>query len=229
MWRQLADIFEHLETEPDVRVIVLTGAGGTFCSGADIREFSETRATPEQAEIYAEAGHNAQHAIFQISKPVIAAIAGHCVGGGFGLAVCCDFRVAERPAKLGITAAKMGITYGIQETQCLLAIAGLSVAKRILFGGELFTAPTMRQMGLVDELVEGDAIGAARTLAERLARNAPLSIAGSKLILNGLATGLGSLDLRRADAAAHAAVASEDYAEAVRAFTNRTSPAFKGR
>ena len=229
MWAKLASIFDELDKDRSVRAVVLAGSGGNFCSGADIKEFGETRSSPEQADHYAQTAHRAQDAIFRCSKPVIAAVDGFCIGGGFGLALCCDFRIVDEGARLGITAAKIGIVYGLRETQCLLAIAGMSSAKRILFGGELFSAAAMQRMGLADEVVAGDVAGHARRYAGALAGNAPLSIAGAKMILNGLAAGTGALDVEAADKAAADAIQSEDYRGAVRAFGNKQKPVFSGR
>ena len=153
LWRRLAELYRSFADDPEVRCVILTGAGGQFCAGADISEFSTVRATPEQAEAYAEAVDEANDAMLKLPQPTIAAIAGYCVGGGCGLAVANDFRIAESNAIFSVPAARLGIVYGVKETRNLLNVVGLTNAKRILFAAERLPAGQAQEMGLVDELV----------------------------------------------------------------------------
>ncbi|WP_366555397.1 enoyl-CoA hydratase-related protein [Aquibaculum sediminis] len=229
LWRQLAELYRGFAHDPEVRCVILTGAGGQFCAGADISEFPKVRATPEQAEAYAEAVDEANDAMLDLPQPTIAAIAGYCVGGGCGLAVANDFRIAESNAIFSVPAARLGIVYGVKETRNLLNVVGLTNAKRILFAAERLPAGQAQEMGLVDDLVEIDALASARELAGRLARNAPLSIAGAKAILGQLSDGTGELDEAVIDAVQRRAMESEDYREAVQAFAEKRQPRFQGR
>jgi enoyl-CoA hydratase/carnithine racemase len=226
MWRETARVFADLAGRAEVRAIILTGAGGHFSVGADVSEFERVRDDRAQSAAYEAAVDAASEAIAAAPQPVIAAASGYCLGGGCHLAMACDFRIADASASFGIPAARLSIVYGLRSTQRLLALAGLVQAKRILFTGERFSAEHALGIGFVDA-VAADAVQAARELAGRLARNAPLSIAGAKLMLNGLA--MGHLDRAAAQAAIDHASDSEDYREGRRAFAEKRAPAFKGR
>jgi enoyl-CoA hydratase/carnithine racemase len=228
MWREVARVFGELGRNAEVRAIMLTGTGGNFSVGADISEFDEVRATSEQSAAYEVAIDACSDAIAAAPKPTIAVVSGYCLGGGCHLAMACDFRFADRSASFGIPAARLSIVYGTSSTQRLLALVGLTQAKRILFTGERFDAEQALRIGFVDAVAD-DATKAAQDFAGGLARNAPLSIAGAKLMLNALAMGHGALDPAEAQAVIDRAGDSEDYREGRRAFAEKREPAFKGR
>jgi len=228
MWRRLAQEVRRLGADDSVRAIVLTGRHGDFCVGADISEFGEVRGTAEQTAAYEQAVEDGGIAIAEAPKPTIAAIEGYCIGGGLGLAVACDFRIAYPDATLFVPSAKMSIVYGVRETQNILVLVGLSQAKRLLFSGARVGAEESRQIGLIDRVAR-DPLNEARAVANSMAANAPLAIAGSKYILNGLALGKGGLDLERAHELITRASESDDYREGRAAFAERRKPDFKGR
>ena len=228
MWRALAEIVGQLGEDAETRSIVLTGAGANFSVGADISEFAVERSTEEKARAYERAVDACCDAIFSAPKPTFAAVRGFCLGGGCAVAMSCDFRIAEEASVFGIPAAKISIVYGVKATQKLLALVGLANAKRILFTGHRFPATEALAAGLVDEIVP-DAMEAVLARAAAINANAPLSVAGAKTILNGLAFGLGALEAAAADAAIKRAAASEDFREGQRAFADRRAPAFTGR
>jgi enoyl-CoA hydratase/carnithine racemase len=228
MWRDMAQRFERLSADPDVRGIVLTGAGQDFSTGADISEFGDVRADAEQAAAYEVAVDACSDAIEAARQPTIAALHGYCLGGGCHLAMACDFRVADASAKIGIPAARLSIVYGVRSTQRLLAIVGLPTAKRILFSAERLDSEEALRIGLVDR-VGPSSLETARAFAADMAQNAPLSIAGAKAILNGLAMGPGALDLADAERIIAHASNSDDYREGRDAFATKRPPEFKGR
>src|SRR3954453_565496 len=188
MWRELGALMARLGEDPATRAVILTGAGGHFCAGADISEFAQVRADATLGRSYGEAVDDCSKAIMDAPKPVIAAVSGSCFGGGCGLAMACDFRIADASAVFSITAAKLSIVYGLRETQNLLALVGLSQAKRILFAAPRLDADEALRIGLADE-IRPDALSGARDVARTMAASAPLTIAGSKMILSGLAGG----------------------------------------
>jgi enoyl-CoA hydratase/carnithine racemase len=226
MWRELARLFGELGRDGAVRVIMLTGAGGHFSVGADITEFDALRADAAQSAAYEQAVDACSDAIAAAPKPTIAVVDGYCLGGGCHLAMACDFRFAGDLTVFGIPAARLSIVYGLRSTRRLLALVGLANAKRVLFAGERFGAAEALRIGLAD-VVADHAIRAADEFAATLVDNAPLSIAGAKLMLDGLA--MGTLDPAAAQAAIDRAAQSEDYAEGRRAFAEKRRPAFRGR
>jgi len=228
MWRELAGMFQNLASDDGLRAIVLTGSGANFCVGADVTEFGHIRETSEQSAAYEVAVDACSASIANVAKPVIAAISGYCLGGGCHLALACDFRFADATAKLGIPSAKLSIVYGVKSVQRLLAIVGIANAKRILYSAERYDAARCLGMGLVDD-VSRDAMGAAMAFAGTLARNAPLSIAGAKFMLNGLSLGEGALDVSEAQRLIDQAADSEDFAEGRQAFSEKRAPRFRGR
>jgi len=229
MWRTLGSMVTELGTSDDVRVIVLTGTGEHFCAGADIAEFGDARAGSKEAEAYEHDVDACAAAITASSRPTIAAVRGFCLGGGCGLALACDFRLADRTARFGIPAARLGIVYGVQECRNLLTVVGLASAKRVLFTARRFDAAESARMGLVDEVVDGSLEEATRAFAASLAENAPLSIAGAKLILTALAHGTADRQAREIAAAVARANDSHDYREGVQAFLDKRRPIFTGR
>jgi enoyl-CoA hydratase/carnithine racemase len=228
MWRELAAIFLELAIDDQVRAIVLTGSGADFSVGADISEFATIRDNRDQSAAYEISVDTCSAAIAGVAKPVIAAISGYCLGGGCHLALACDFRFAGHTARIGIPSAKLSIVYGVKSVQRLLALAGLANAKRILYSGERYDAARAQAMGLVEEVCD-DAVAAAVAFAENLAGNAPLSIAGAKFMLNGLAMGDGVLDISAAERLIDQASDSEDFREGRRAFAEKRAPRFRGR
>jgi enoyl-CoA hydratase/carnithine racemase len=229
MWRGLADIYRGFARRDDVRVVILTGAGGHFCGGADISEFAKVRNSVEDARVYGEAGRAATHAIMDLPQPTIAAVHGYGVGGGCGLALACDLRVGDPSTQMGIPAARLSIVYSTLDSNLLLRAVGLANAKLVLYSGRYFPLGECRAMGLIDVVAEAGALAGARALANEFSTRAPLSQRGAKIVLEALARG--ELDQRAADIAAvqEAAVDSEDYREARVAFLEKRTPSFKGR
>jgi enoyl-CoA hydratase/carnithine racemase len=228
MWRELADIFSSLAEDDAIRAIVLTGSGADFCVGADVKEFGHIRENRDQSAAYEVSVDACSAAIANVSKPVIAALSGYCLGGGCHLALACDFRFADQTAKLGIPSAKLSIVYGVNSVQRLLAVVGIANAKRMLYSGERYDAARAHTMGLVDEISD-QAIPAAVAWAKTLAGNAPLSIAGAKFMLNGLSMGEGALDVAAAQRMIDLAADSEDFREGRKAFAEKRAPRFRGR
>ena len=228
MWRELAGIFSDFAGDDGIRAVVLTGSGADFCVGADVREFDRIRENRDQSAAYEVSVDACSAAIANLPKPVIAAVSGYCLGGGCHLALACDFRFADPTAKIGIPAARLSIVYGVKSVQRLLAIAGIANAKQILYSAERYDAARSRSMGLVDEISD-DPVSAAVSYAATLAGNAPLSIAGAKFMLNGLAAGDGGLDVAAAQRMIDLAADSEDFREGRRAFAEKRTPRFRGR
>ena len=228
MWSGLPGVFAGLGMDAAICGIVLTGAGGTFSAGADIAEFAAVRATPEQGEAYERAVDACCDGIARTGKPVVAAISGFCIGGACNLAMACDFRFMAPDVRWGIPAAKLSIVYGVRGTARLYSLVGLTEAKRIMFSGERYDTARALANGFADEAA-ADPVARAVAFCTGLATNAPLSIAGAKLLLNGYANAERGLDPAAAREAILRAVASEDYAEGRTAFAEKRRPVFRGR
>ena len=173
MWAALPELLRRLAAEPGVRVLLLTGAGGTFSAGADIAELREVYADPGSADAYHAVNVLAEEALAAFPHPTVAVVQGACVGGGCQLAVACDLRFAEPGARLGITPAKLGIVYPAVPTARLARLLGPARAKYLLYSGELVTAEQALAFGLVEVVapdVEERALAFARTLAQRSAQ-----------------------------------------------------------
>jgi enoyl-CoA hydratase/carnithine racemase len=226
MWRELPVIFNALGAIQTVKVIVLSGQGQHFSAGADIAEFAEIREDLAAARAYETWVDEACDAIEVVGKPVIAAVAGACMGGACNLAMACDFRVAAQGAAFAIPSARMSIVYGVRGTKRLLSLVGVNRAKRFLYQGTVLTAAQAVEWGLADSIAT-DLAQDVDDAACKLAGQAPLSIAGAKFILNRLV--MNDLDAATGQHLIDAAAASDDYREGRQAFAERRAPKFSGR
>ena len=228
-WRDLGDTFRQLNADVTVRAIVLTGAGGAFCAGDDIAAFASVRDKPAERQRYWDHIMACYAAIGAAKVPVVAAVSGPCVGGGCTLALRSDFRIADKTGRFGAPPAKLGLVYPIDSTALLVASAGPTAAKRMLFSAELISAQEALDCGLVTQVVDGDAVQAALAYVAPMTRNAPISIEAAKIACN--AAMLGQVEQFAAQVAelSRIADASEDYREGTAAFAAKRRPQFKGR
>jgi enoyl-CoA hydratase/carnithine racemase len=229
MWERLGTLFTGFAGRPDVRIVILTGAGGNFSAGADITEFPAMRSDPDATRRYSKAGHAATVAIRDLPQPTIAAAHGFCVGGGCGIALACDLRVGDPTTQMGIPAARRGIVYSVVDTELLLRTVGLARAKLVLYSGDIFPVERCREMGLLDEVCGDGALNGALALAGDLAERAPLSQRGAKITLEAIARNEIAARLDAIMAAQRRAADSEDYREATRSFIEKRPPVFTGR
>jgi enoyl-CoA hydratase/carnithine racemase len=228
MWTELGRIFSNLGADSAVRAIILTGAGGSFSAGADISEFPAVRETVEEGRAYEAACSCCETAIATCSKPTIAAISGACYGGGVGLALSCDFRVADRSAYFAIPAARLSNVYGIVETRALFEAVGLAAAKEVLFTGRRYGSNEAYSIGLATHATDGAALPAAFALANTMRASAPLTIKGAKLVLAAVARNETEGRERAIAQVLDEAMASADYREGVAAFAAKRDPQFRG-
>lgn len=230
MWQALPKLLGEAEANEDVRVVVLRGEGDkAFSAGADISEF-ESQRTGDNAKAYDKLNHDAFTALVETAKPVIAMVHGYCLGGGLGLAACCDLRLADRKAQFSIPAAKLGIGYNPRWVTPLLSLTSPANVREILFTGRRIRADEAYRMGLVNHLHDGDALeNETRVLAGEIAANAPLSVQASKLVIRELVHHPEAPDLYKLDEAVQRCFDSEDYQEGRLAFSEKRKPIFKGR
>src|SRR4029077_4358558 len=153
MWEAIPTVLSQYEADPEVRVIVLAGAGDkAFVSGADISQFEKERSSADAVQRYEELAEGAAAKLASCDKPLVAMIRGYCLGGGVNIAVLCDIRVAADDARFGIPAAKMGLGYRASSMKTLVEIVGAAYAREIMITARQFTAAEAKEMGLINKL-----------------------------------------------------------------------------
>jgi enoyl-CoA hydratase len=230
MWDAASGIMDGFAKDDEVRVVVLTGAGGkAFVSGADISRFEKERSNEEAIARYNDIVSKANDALYHFPKPTIAMIRGYCIGGGLGLAVCCDLRIASDNSRFGIPAAKLGLGYGFSGIKRLSDLVGPSYAKEIFFTARHFDATEAYAMGLINRVVPADNLEAyVRDYADTISINAPLTVNAVKFIANQTVADEGKRDLARCADMVQRCFESKDYIEGRRAFMEKRKPAFTG-
>jgi len=219
---RIATELNALAGDPACRAVVLTGAGGHFAAGADIGEIehkgpAEGAADPRKAR---------WAAIRAFPKPLIAAVDGFALGGGFELALMADCMVLGETARLGLPETNLGLIPGAGGGQRLMALAGRARATRLVLTGEIIDAATAHDWGIAGWRAEGPALPLAEALAERLAARAPLALAAAKRAL--VAGDEAALALETERAGFEALLGTDDKAEGIRAFRDKRKPEFRG-
>jgi enoyl-CoA hydratase len=221
-------VMDTVNRDPDVRAVIITGAGDkAFVAGADIAEF-EGRSPVDQWRVMK--APTVFDALERSPKPVIAAINGYCLGGGMELALACDIRVASSTARFGQPEVNLGIIPGGGGTQRLPRIVGLGAALRLVLTGELIGAEEALRLGLVEEVTEpAELLDRAVALAEVIASKSPVAVSAAKEATRA-ALSLPLADgLKLETALFELCFSSEDKAEGVRAFLEKRAANFPGR
>jgi enoyl-CoA hydratase len=231
MWQGISHAMNEFAADDSVRVVILSGAGEkAFSAGADISQFAEKRASMDAVEEYERIAVKAHEELVHIDKPTIAMIHGYCIGGGAGVALCCDLRIASEDARFAIPAAKLGLAYRWDDVYPLVQLVGASFAKEILFTGRQFSAHEALNMGLVNRVVPRAELEACvGEYAESIASNAPLTIRAAKRTIGEALKDPEDRDLDGVGKLVDECFASEDYAEGRKAFMEKRKPEFKGR
>lgn len=229
MYERLAEVCRALDADPQVRVVVLTGAGGkAFAAGTDIAAFADLR-TADDALRYETFIEGILDALEDLSKPTIAMIAGACTGGGAAIAACCDLRIAEAGAKIGFPIARtLGNCLSVRNLARLRALVGAQTVKEMIFTARLLGAAEAQAKGFVTEVVEGAEALETRVaeLATTIAGHAPLTLSATKrglaLLRDHVPDGLG-------DDLVVACYTSADFREGMDAFLSKRAPRWTGR
>jgi enoyl-CoA hydratase/carnithine racemase len=228
----LAATLPELAAGIETRCLVVTGSGRAFSAGYDIGAIPEQSFERDAESLVAHPFHAAMEAVSAHPYPVVAAINGHCLGGGLELAVRCDLRVCAASAKLGMPPAKLGLIYGHTGLERFIDVIGVAHTKELFLTGRNLTAERAAAIGLVNDAVADERVEAVSLeLAAEIAANAPLSMTGNKRAIETIARAARLtpeaeeelVELRRS------CFASEDFREGIRAFAEKRKPRWQGR
>lgn len=229
MWQGLREAMSQLSADPEVRCVVLRGAGEqAFAAGADVGEFPSVRADGEQARGYAEVTNAAMAAIVQCPHPVIAMIHGVCVGGGLEIAALCDLRICGSSSRFGAPVGKLGLVMSYDEMAGLVALAGRSTTLEILLEGRILDAQDAYVKNLVTRVVADDQVE-AETLAtaKRICAGAPLVARWHRRAALQLESGVAPS--QEQVEASYSCYDTDDFQIGLNAFIAKARPQFKGK
>jgi len=229
MWEALGDALERFTLDSEVRVLIYAGAGGkAFTSGNDISQFATRRNNAEDNLAFTRITGEGRRRMTAFPKPSIACVQGYCMGGGLGMAMQADLRVAAHDAVFGIPAARLGIAYAPEPLERLVALVGPAQARLMLYTARRFSGQEAFAMGLVEVLASQDAVSEALELAQVIAENAPLSIQAARFNLEQLQKPPADRDTAASADLTRRCMDSSDYREGRAAFREKRKPLFTG-
>jgi 2-(1,2-epoxy-1,2-dihydrophenyl)acetyl-CoA isomerase len=227
---ELAAALDEIEVDEGARVVILTGAGGNFCAGGDVKTMRARRHTAAEGRARVEALNRMVLRLVDFPKPTIAMVDGYAVGAGSNLALCCDLIVASDRAKFGELFWKIGLVPDGGGTWLLSRVVGMARAKELIFTADIIDATEAARIGLVNRLVPSAELAATtRALAEKIAGGPPAVLKMAKHMVNRAATSDLAAALDREAFAQGIAISSEDHQEGLAAFFEKRPPKFTGR
>jgi 2-(1,2-epoxy-1,2-dihydrophenyl)acetyl-CoA isomerase len=230
MRQELGAALDEIEGDEAARVLILTGAGGHFCAGGDVKSMRSRRLTAVEGRQRVELLNRMVLRLVEFPRPTLAMVDGYAVGAGTNLALCCDVVIASDRARFGELFNKIGLVPDGGGSWLLPRLVGLARAKELVFTGEVFDAAEAARLGLVNRVVPAtDLQRVTRALAEQIAAGPPAVQRLAKHMLNRAATSdlAAALDLEAYSQGL--AIASEDHQEGLAAFFDKRTPTFTGR
>jgi enoyl-CoA hydratase/carnithine racemase len=230
MWEGFTQAVLQLDADPEIRVIVLRGAGDvSFVAGADVSKYEEERMGEDAQERYAQSGEVGMAALYNSSKISVAAIDGWCIGGGISLAVACDLRFCSEKSKFGQPAMRYGIGYRYKSLRRLVNVVGVPATKDMLLGGLQLDSQEALTKGLVGRVLpQAEFDGFIEKTVANIAAGAPLTAKQVKFTLATILQDPADRDLDKCEAMFQDCYASQDYREGIRAFAEKRKPVFVG-
>jgi enoyl-CoA hydratase/carnithine racemase len=231
MWEAASRVLEGFAKDGEVRVVVVTGAGGkAFVSGADISKFESERATQEAVARYSAVSGAFYRTLCDYPKPTLAQIQGYCIGGGLNLAIACDLRFCTEGSRFALPAAKLGLGYGYTGLKRFVDTIGPAHTKDIFFSGRQLGAAEALAMGIVNKVLpEAELAPFVAGYAGTVADNAPLTIAAIKQAAIEALKPEPERNLALVEAMVARCFASDDYKEGRTAFLEKRKPVFRGK
>ncbi|GGA82935.1 enoyl-CoA hydratase-related protein [Ornithinibacillus halotolerans] len=229
MLSELQEIIEEIHLNQEIRAVIITGAGDrAFSAGADLKE--RKTLTEQEVRRNVKAIRDAFDAIANLPQPTIAAVNGYCFGGGFELMLACDFVIAVKGVKMGLTETSWAIIPGAGGTQRLPRLIGEMKAKELILTAKKITAEEALELGIILQVTEHDSlIEECNQLAAKILQNGPVAVTQAKYAISlGMNTDLKTgLDIEAK--AYELIIPTEDRLEALQAFSQKRSPNFQGR
>jgi len=226
---ELLEALALSESDSNLRVVVLTGEGRSFCVGADMKEHDTAERTLYQRRQYLQLGNDVCEKIFRFKKPVVAAVNGYALGAGAEIALSCDFVLMDKAAEIGFPEISIGSCVGGGVTKLLPALVGMAKAKQLIFTGTRIDGVEAERIGLVTEAVDSAELRQrVESFVAELASKAPISMCLVKKLLNNSSSLDIDAQLQLELDAVYTCTTTADWQEGVYAFAQKRSPKFKG-
>lgn len=230
LYEKLVAELEAAEADRGTRCVIVTGSGRAFSAGADLKAHAETPMTEKERDRYVRTAQRANHLIQTMGTPVVAAVNGHAIGAGLELALSADFAIVAEEAKLRLPEIALGTFLGGGVVYTLAERVGVLKARELVYLGDFFPGAEAARMGVVNQALPADeVVPAARELAARLARRAPIPFAAAKRLIGPAGRLSREQALERERAALEEIFRTDDWAEGVAAFREGRAPDYRGR
>ena len=236
MWRELRAVFEHIQGNPELRCVLIAGQGAHFCAGGDISEYAAFRFQETSLRDFHEQDvWGALQAMLDCDVPIVAQIAGNCMGAGVEIASCCDIRLAAASAQFGAPIARLGFPMAPREAALVTREVGLGVARQMLLAAEVLEAADMKMAGFLSQVLPDEALAAqSQATALRIASLAPQAARLNKQTIRALNQPLAPVNKAHVAInsvvndvdSAYAYAASTEHREGITAFLDKRKPVF---